>query len=118
MSVVVSIERKIGSVLFIGTLLPMLIVLIGGILYLMQHGSDTLQLQLLRSAPIPRTTNEILLTAISLTPLGIVQLGLLLLVGTQVLRVLLLFLFYFKSGDVWFSLFCGAILLVLIYSFS
>jgi uncharacterized membrane protein len=111
------IERKIGALLLIGTLISTMIVLIGGIWYLWQYGDDNMQFELLRSIPEATTVSEVWRVAFSFTPLGIVQLGLLALVGTQLLRVALLFAYYIKIRDLWFSIFCGFVMLVLIYSF-
>lgn len=111
------IEKNLGALLRIGTLISSLIVLIGGLMYLAQHGNDPVPFELLQQAPITSSIKNVWLEAFSFTPLGIVQLGLLILVGTQILRVAFLFIFYVSIQDYWFTSFCGFVLLVLIYSF-
>jgi uncharacterized membrane protein len=112
-----SIEKKIGAVLLAGTLFSMAVVLIGGIWYLSQFGNDNVQFELLRSMPKSRSIDEIWRVALSFTPLGIVELGLLLLVATQLLRVAMLCVFYAIIGDYGFTSISCFVLLVLIYSF-
>lgn len=112
-----SIEKKISLILLAGTLLSTAIVLLGGIWYLSQHGAEDMQFALLRSAPTPHSVAEVWQFALSFTPLGIVQLGLLILVATQLLRVAMLCFFYIKTRDYWFTLISCFVLLVLIYSF-
>lgn len=109
-----TIEKKLGALLLFGTLLAALIVLIGGILYLLHTGTQPMQFDLLQNAP--KATGTIWRNAFSFTPLGIVQLGLLVLVATQLFRVASLFVYYSIIRDYWFMLFCGLVLLALIYS--
>lgn len=117
MSTDAAIEKKLGALLRIGTLLSSFIVLIGGLLYLAQHGSEPVPFELLQQAPITSSIQKVWQEALSFTPLGIVQLGLLILVGAQILRVAFLFIYYASIRDYWFTLFCGFVLLILIYSF-
>jgi uncharacterized membrane protein len=112
-----SIENRMSVLLYIGVLVSSLIVLIGGVLYLIQHGMDNVQIELLQSATKTTSVKNIWLEAFSFTPLGIVQLGLLLLVCTQLLRVALLLVFYLSIRDYWFVAFCGFVLSVLLYTF-
>lgn len=106
----------ISKILLFGTLLSTFIVMIGGIMYLTQHGFDPMQSELLKSDANHLTAKQIWLHAFSFTSLGIVALGLLALVTTQILRVGMLMFFYLINRDYAFTLFAGFILIVLIYS--
>ncbi len=112
-----SIERKIGALLLIGTIISSLIVLTGGVLYLAQYGTDNVEFEMLNHAATATTIKEVWRVALSFTPLGIIQLGLLTLVATQLLRVAMLLIYYVAIRDYWFMVFCGFVLMVLIYSF-
>jgi uncharacterized membrane protein len=110
------IEILISRILYIGILISTALVIFGGTLYLWQNGSQPVPFELLRINPIPNTFNTIVSLALSFTPLGIIELGLLVLVLTQILRVMLLFLFYLISRDFLFTGFSFFILITLIYS--
>lgn len=103
------IEKMIGVVLAVGTLLSALLVLIGGVSYLITHGSEALQNEW--------TLGGIRQFSLSLSSIGIIEIGLLVLVGIQLLRVGLLVWFYTVIHDYAFSLISLFILLTLIYSF-
>lgn len=117
MTPVRKIEEVIGLVLLLGTLLSALFVLIGGMLFLFQHGNENLHTAILTAALKPNNIFQIWKYAFSFSALGIIELGLLLLVMTQVVRVALITGFYIWIRDYWFILISGFILLVLIISF-
>ncbi|MCW5582845.1 MAG: DUF1634 domain-containing protein [Gammaproteobacteria bacterium] len=56
-------------------------------------------------------------TALSLSPLAIIELGFLVLVATQAIRVAMLVWFYFVTQDYWFTSISIFILITLIYGF-
>jgi uncharacterized membrane protein len=99
------IETAITLVLNFGTLLAVLLVSIGGTWYLLQHGRTLL------SATATMTATAINL---SFSPLGMIELGLMTLVATQILRIALLTAFYAWIRDYWFTVFSAFILLTLI----
>lgn len=109
-------QAIIGITLLIGTLLSAGIVLIGGIMYLLQHGSDAVPTSLLHYEPQHIQLAQIWQNAFSFSSSGIIQLGLLCLVSTQLLRVALLCWFYTMIRDYAFMIISTFILLVLIYS--
>lgn len=112
-----SIQLTISKLMIIGIVISLLLVAGGGIFYLSLHGSEIVSFSTFHQEPQTLTSiRGILRDAISLAPRGIIQLGLLVLLLTQVLRVILTTWFFAKihnSVFVWISLF---ILAVLIYS--
>lgn len=116
MAAIRKIEDIIGLVLLFGITLSAITVLIGGTLFLLQHGNETLQSELGQILIYPTTSRELWLIALSFTPIGIIELGLLMLVVTQILRVALLAWYYISIRDYWFILCCVFILAMLIYS--
>ena len=109
-------ENLIGTTLLLGVLISASLVTVGGILYLYQFGSHPLPPELLLNNLTPRSIHQIFDMAFSFTPLGMVELGLLLLVATQSIRVALLVWFYSVIRDYKFASICGFILAMLIYS--
>lgn len=112
-----NMDRLISLILIIGTLISVLLVMLGGTLYLLQNGNESLRLELLQNTIYPRGMKSVWLTALSFSPLGMIELGLLLLVITQILRVGLLAWFYAYMRDYWFTSISVFILLMLLYSF-
>ena len=109
-------QDVISMLLIIGMLISVMIVAIGGTLYLLQHGNENLQTELLTAESGYHSIQQIWQIAFSFTPIGIIELGLLTLVATQILRVALLTWFYAVIRDYWFTGFSFFILVVLIYS--
>lgn len=109
-------EERIALVLMLGTLLSAFLVLIGAVLYLFQSGQHAMQSEISPSNITPITINQIWQLAFSLSPLGIIELGLLSLVATQTIRVALLCWFYAMIRDYKFLMISFFILVVLIYS--
>jgi uncharacterized membrane protein len=102
----------IGHVLLAGLLVALVLTIVGGVFYLIFHGEETHNYRIFQQPPPVKTWHAIF----SLSSYGVIQLGILVLVLTQLLRVFLVAWYYFELHDlkfVWFSLF---ILAVLIYS--
>ena len=110
-------QQMISWILTIGTLISAAFVLLGGVLFLMQVGSHHMQEEVLQSRVIFTSLPQIWSAAWHLSPLGIVELGVILLIATQVLRVLLLVAFYASIHDVMFTCISIFIFLALMYSF-
>ena len=108
------IEQWMGTLLILGILFSATLVIIGGTLFLLQNGQETMP-----ALPPPiayqLTLSQVWQFALSFTPLGIIQLGLLALVSVQILRVAMLCVFYVITRDYWFIAFSTFILLVLVY---
>lgn|SRR3990167_8213717 len=110
------LQSTISWLLLIGMLVSACLVFFGSTLFLFKHGQVTIQSGLLQFEPQQSSILSVWQFAFSLTPQGIIQLGLLSLVATQLLRVALLCYFYIITRDLWFTLINAGILLLLIYS--
>ncbi|SRR5579883_450792 len=109
-------QKTLGIMLLIGISIALGLVIVGGIFYLIHYGSDPLQMELLQAEAYQLSIKKICYSAFTLSPTGIIELGLLILVMTQLLRVAILAWFYFVMRDRWFTFFSGFILIMLIYS--
>ena len=108
-------QNMMGALLLFGTLLSASLVCIGGFLFLIHHGSEPISNNLLQTTITPTSHEQTWDLAFSFSSLGLIELGLFMLVITQILRVLLLVGFYAAIRDVWFSFISLFILVVLIY---
>jgi uncharacterized membrane protein len=112
------VEGVLGNLLRIGVLASALVVLAGGLLYLVQEGRHPApdlhefhkQPEELRSPP------RILSEAASLQSLGLIMLGLLLLIATPVARVIFSVTAFALQRDGLYVLFTLIVLAVLLYS--
>jgi uncharacterized membrane protein len=109
-------ENMMGVLLLVGTLFSASLVCIGGVLFLIHHGGESIHSEWLQLAASQISHHQTWSLAFSFSPLGIIELGLLMLVITQILRVFLLCGFYATIRDFWFTLISTFILFVLIYS--
>lgn len=110
-------ENMMSILLTLGTLISAALVIFGGTLYLIKYGSDPVHFEWMTNNNYQLNLKRILFMSTSVYSLTIVEVGLLLLVGTQILRVGLLVWFYAKMRDYWFTAISLFILLTLIYSF-
>jgi uncharacterized membrane protein len=93
-------ERVIGNLLRAGVLIAGLVVVAGGVLYTVRHGSAQPQLGTFRGEPSDlRTPAGILRDTLALRARGVIQLGLLLLIATPVARVALSVLVFALEKD-------------------
>jgi uncharacterized membrane protein len=111
------IEVIIGYLLRAGVLLSATIVLIGGIVYIVRHGSDTTDYHTFRGELSHlRGINGILQGSLHLSGRAIIQLGLLLLIATPVARVIFSAVAFARERDYLYVAFTLAVLAVLAYS--
>lgn len=110
------IEAVMSTILAIGMIISVSLVLVGGIIYLLQHGSESISLFLMQPDDYSTDFNLILNNALSFSPFGIIELGLLILVATQIIRVGLLVWFYGVMRDYWFFFISFFVLAVLVCS--
>ncbi|WP_353930651.1 DUF1634 domain-containing protein [Okeanomitos corallinicola TIOX110] len=83
-----------------GVLIANVVVLWGGILYLIEHGSETAQYQIFQGTSAElRSPISIINTVLSGSSTGIIQLGLLILVAIPVLRVIISFLTFLWTRE-------------------
>lgn len=112
-------QLKIGIawILNVGIILSLGLVILGGLVLLYRHGGQPIDTMILQPAQI--TINPFLTwrAALALSPISLIELGLLALVGTQVLRILLLLIYYIVTRDIWFTVFSCFILLIMLTSF-
>ena len=109
-------EEMIGLLLTIGVIISSFLVLVGGFLYLFQHGGENMNFELLQAKTYSISFKQVFQSLLVLSPNGIIELGLFALVLTQLLRVVLLIVFYIFQQDYWFSVISLFILSILIYS--
>lgn len=84
------LETLLSNLLKYGVLLASTVVLIGGILYLIRHGSEPITYQFFHGEPSEfRSPSGVIHAVLSGSRRGIIQLGLLLLIATPVLRVII-----------------------------
>jgi uncharacterized membrane protein len=106
----------IGRLFLVGLLLSILLTAAGGIFYLVEHGHEVNNYQFFQKEPTRSSSTKIWHDAIQFTPYGIIQMGILILILTQLLRVALLACHYLKIHDFKFVGFSLFLLAVLIYS--
>ena len=111
------IDQRIGILLRVGMLLSAFVVLIGGILYLAQHGRSIPDYHVFHGAPPHLSTlSGIALGAIHGNDLAVIQLGLLLLIATPVARVAFSVGAFALQKDFLYVVISAMVLAVLLYS--
>lgn len=110
------IQLMMRYVLSYGTMLSAFFVTLGGVLHLIKHGNQAIQTEFFQTDAYEMSINQIWHVALSFSPIGCIELGLILLVMMQVFRVIILAWFYLSENDYTFSLISSFILFVLIYS--
>lgn len=94
------LEQLLGNLLRWGVVAAAMIVLIGGILYVMQHGGAPADHRMFHGEPAElRSPVAIFSSAAKLDSHGLIQLGLLLLILTPILRVAFSAFAFFKQQD-------------------
>lgn len=112
-----SIEKMISVLLRLGVLIAGSVVLIGGIYYLVRHGGETESYSVFHGAASEdRIVPQIVGSAISLRARSIIQLGLLLLIATPILRVAFSLAGFAMERDRVYVLITSIVLAVLLYS--
>jgi uncharacterized membrane protein len=111
------IENIIAQLLRAGVLLAATVVIAGAVFYLATHGREHVSYRHFQGEPEAlRTIQGILRSAFSGSPLGIMQLGLLLLIATPVARVAFSAVAFAKEHDFMYVGFTLIVLTVLLYS--
>jgi len=114
-----SIENMISVVLRIGVLVSGFVVLIGGVYYLALHGGELESHHVFRgTASIDRLVPQIVQGAIGLRPRSVIQLGLLLLIATPILRVAFSLVGFAIERDRAYVIITSIVLAVLLYSLA
>jgi uncharacterized membrane protein len=111
------IEHTIGNLLRAGVLASALVVFVGAVLYVMQHGPAPTDYHVFRGEPSDlRTLSGILHSAFALHGRGVIQLGLVLLIFTPVARVAFSIWGFLEEHDRMYVAFTIIVLVVLLYS--
>ncbi|HEY3295510.1 MAG TPA: DUF1634 domain-containing protein [bacterium] len=107
-----------GNLLRAGVLTAAAVVLIGGIFYLLKHGTDIPDYRTFAGESADYTSfSGIFRSVLALMPRGIIQLGLILLIITPVARVLFALLAFIRERDRNFVVITLVVLAFLLYGF-
>ncbi len=111
------LEVVIGHTLRIGVVTAATIVLIGGVYYLIEHGLAAPHYHTFRAATMPSDNLAGVVRNIrALSSYGVIQLGLLVLIATPILRVILSVIAFALERDALYVAATLMVLMVLLYS--
>jgi uncharacterized membrane protein len=110
-----SIQLAMGRLLLVGVFISLIVVCIGGSIYLLNHGSDIIHYSAFQGEP-QAYTSIINIFSHAFSSLGLIQLGLLFLVLLQILRVAMTTWLFVQTRDGFFIFISLFILVILIYS--
>jgi uncharacterized membrane protein len=111
------VDQMIGNLLRAGVILSATLVLIGGVIYLARHGHETADHRTFHGEPDEfRSVFGIVSAVVSGRGRAIVQLGLLALIATPVVRVALSAFAFFRQRDWTYTAMTLFVLGVLLYS--
>jgi uncharacterized membrane protein len=111
------IEEIIARLLRIGVLIAATVVLVGGAAYLVRHGMTKPNYRVFRGEPSDlRTISGIVHDAAGGSSRGLIQLGLLLLIATPIVRVAFSIVAFAIERDRMYVVFTAIVLSVLLYS--
>jgi uncharacterized membrane protein len=110
-------EQILGNLLRAGVTLAAAVVLAGGLLYLIRHGGEAQGLHVFQGEPAAlRSFPGIVASALELQAPGLIQLGLLILIATPVVRVALSVIAFLFERDWTYVVLTLIVLGVLLYS--
>lgn len=113
-----AVEQFIGRLLQIGVLFAALVVLVGGVLVLAQHGGAATSYAVFRGEPeFLQSITLIVRGAFALNSLALVQLGLLLLIATPIARVAFTLGAFALQRDRTYIIITTIVLALLLYGF-
>lgn len=112
-------EDIIGNLLRIGVGISAAVVLLGAIVYLSRHGFERADYRVFHGEPADlRTLGGIIHAALAFRGRGIIQLGLVLLIATPVVRVAFAVVAFAIEGDRMYVIFTSIVLMILLLSLS
>jgi uncharacterized membrane protein len=112
-------ETILGNLLRTGVIISAVVVVIGALFYLSRHGTSLPDYRSFKGEPADlRSVGGIINEAYGLSGRGIIQLGLLLLIATPVVRVLLSVITFSIQGDKTYIAITLIVFAVLIYSLT
>lgn len=106
----------LGLLLQISIFISIILVLAGGSAFLWQHGNENLQNYLLMTSHLDLKSLSFFKIQSFFSPFGLIEMGFIVLVSAQVVRVALLTGYYVLIRDYWFMLFSFFILFVIVFS--
>jgi len=113
------VEVIIGNLLRAGVLLAAAVVLAGGALFLVRHGSAAPHYAIFQGEPADlRTPSGVLADAVALRGRGVIQLGLLILLATPVARVAFSVFAFAMQRDLLYVIVTLIVLGVLVFSLA
>jgi uncharacterized membrane protein len=113
------LERIVGTLLQVGVVVSGALVVAGGIIYLIRHGSEPPRYGTFAGEPLAlRTLSGIVTYALSLHGRGIIQLGLLFLIATPVARVAFSAVVFTLERDWLYVAVTSLVLAVLLFSLA
>lgn len=113
------LERIIGTVLITGVILSAAVVLLGGVCYLVRHGSEAPAYHVFQGAPqADRSVRGIVHAVGPSNCQAVIQLGLLLLILTPITRVALSLVAFVMERDKTYVVLTAIVLGILIYSLA
>ncbi len=111
------LEMLLSNILKYGVLIASTVVLVGGILYLIRHGAEPVDYQFFQGEPSEFCSPTGVFTAVlSGSRRGMIQLGLLLLVATPIVRVVISLLTFLWQREFTYVMITLSVLTALIYS--
>lgn len=111
------LESLLSNLLKYGVLTASAVVLVGGILYLIRHGAEPAGYKFFRGEPSEfRSPAGVISAVLSGSRRGIIQLGLLLLIATPVVRVLISFIAFLLQREFIYVIVTLLVLASLTYS--
>jgi uncharacterized membrane protein len=112
------LEIIIGYTLRIGVLAAAVLVLAGGAYYLIENAFTPADYHTFHpAAKTALNLSGIVKNAVALSSLGIIQLGLLVLIATPIVRVILSVVAFLRERDFLYAIVTAIVLTVLLYSF-
>jgi uncharacterized membrane protein len=111
------IVDRIGLLLRVGVIASAVVLLVGGVLYLMRHGNEPAPDRSTFAPPEFSRPRQAVEAALAGRGRGIIQVGILLLIATPVLRVVYSIFAFARRRDVVYVLFPLLVLLVLLVGF-
>ena len=111
------LEYLLSNLLMYGVLIASSIVLFGGILYLINHGSEPAEYQIFRGTPSEfHSPTGVVNAVLAGSRRGIIQLGLLILIAIPILRVIISFCTFLLQRNFVYVVITSLVLASLTYS--
>ncbi|MBW4448675.1 MAG: DUF1634 domain-containing protein [Spirirestis rafaelensis WJT71-NPBG6] len=111
------LENLLSNLLRYGVMIASAVVLLGGILYLIRHGAEPAEYHFFRGTPSEfRSPKAVVEAVFSGSSRGIIQLGLLLLIATPIVRVIVSLFSFILKRDLIYIIVNFLVLATLTYS--